>query len=128
VLTAYTIERVRNLRPLAVMRMNVYRKDCGATRFAARYLMRFIHDLFSTRRGRALPRYTVGIGTLASLIASLTSQPAMLRWFCETASSFALLYGASQNPGIEPCLDRTLQGGRKAKRATAVTNGERRHS
>jgi hypothetical protein len=114
VLTAYTIERVRNLRPLAVMRMNVYRKDCGATRCAARYLMRFIHDLFSTRRGRDLPRYTVGIGTLASLIASLTSQPAMLRWFCETASSFALLSGASQNPGIEPPIARYRVVGRQS--------------
>ena len=42
-----------------------------------------LHDLFTTRRGRALPRYTVGIGTLALLSALLMSQPAMLR-LCET--------------------------------------------
>jgi hypothetical protein len=35
--------------------------------------------LLSTRRGTALPRYSVGIATLALLSALLMSQPAMLR-------------------------------------------------
>jgi hypothetical protein len=96
------------------MRMNVYRKGYGVTRCLARYFMRFVHDLFSTRRGRALPRYTVSISTLALLSALLMSQPANAAVVCGEQPC------AAARRVTSVCLDLDDE----KKRATPVTTGE----
>ena len=80
--------------------------------------MRFVHDLCSTRHGRALPWHPVGINALARLIALDVSTGNAAD---EIASGVLILTANHQAMPIARCRV-------EARRATPVTNGERRHS